>query len=83
MHVTCDVRCDVAERIFCNVENRAFDSDSFTSGPDGITIHVLADDKGHTLDGWVATYQGSKNGGHWELEDITIEEPAIDVLPSE
>jgi hypothetical protein len=40
----------MAERIFCNVENRAFDASEFEAGPGNVTIHRTVPP--HTLDGW-------------------------------
>lgn len=40
----------MAERIFCNVENRAFDASEFEDGPGNVTIHKTA--QPHTIDGW-------------------------------
>lgn len=70
--------------IYCDSEGRAFDEAEFADGPDGLTIHVLRPTAGHTTEGWRATYVATaRDGGGWNVEEVTVQEPAIDTPDAE
>lgn len=65
-------------RTYCDEEGRAFDDAEFADA-DGATIHVLSPTRGHTTEGWPASFTGSKDDGSWVVEEVTVKHPPLNV----
>ena len=70
-------------RRFCNLENRAFDATDFATDDRGVTVHVLSETSGHTLDGWSARLKAARaDDGTWTVMELQIKQPVVPRPPS-
>jgi len=65
-------------KIFCGHENRRFPSEEFFDDDQGVVVHVVHDDKGHTVEGWKATFrvEGTRYSDY-TVHDLVIEQVEI------
>ncbi len=73
----------MAGRRFCSYENEAFAAADFVTTARGVTVHVLSETSGHTVDGWAAELTAQRGvDGTWTVEKIQVARPVVPRPPS-
>lgn len=69
-------------KTYCDEEGRPYDDSEFTDAH-GMKIHVVTTSRGHTIEGWPATYTATRDGHEWRIQNIRVKTPPLKVADGE